>query len=170
MRETQQTIVDWANETFNNPRLICVATRMMCEVAELLELLTSSATTEDIWDECADIGVMLAQVALRVGVELSEVVLPPGTTMAPARVLAVELNAELARLTAEVAGLSGCEPLSTPALRASAAKAVVLLWDLARRLDAPELWGLIEKKMDKNRKRTWAQQSPGVFQHATEGQ
>lgn len=69
-RETQASISRWAEETFgpvgSNFR---VATRANEEVAELLRAVAADKPAESIIDECADIAIVNARLADRVGID-----------------------------------------------------------------------------------------------------
>lgn len=75
MDETQQTISDWATNTFGYPKSIkIVVDRMIKEVNELEELSNINYTNElmldDMVDECADIYIVLCQVMNTIGYDL----------------------------------------------------------------------------------------------------
>jgi hypothetical protein len=81
--ETPETITQWAVDTFGNPPPIAVATRMNCEVAELLvglanlspeEVAEGSPRVTALQQECADVYIMLAQIAETLQIELQAVV------------------------------------------------------------------------------------------------
>jgi NTP pyrophosphatase (non-canonical NTP hydrolase) len=170
--ETQQTIVLWAEANFHSTPA-SVATRMVVEMAELLQSLDLNVVSlgqsclsrgdskESIVEECADVGVMLAQVAFYLGVNMKELVWE-GACCSNIK-LALNLNKELADLAHGMVTLpSGT---SDPKLKHHAEVATGYLWDLTWYLSGEDLWPHIEAKMTKNRARTWALVSPGVFQH-----
>lgn len=78
MRWTQREITQWGNDTFGFTKVRSVGTRMNKEVAELLTALeywevTGSITNlEAAREECADVGIMLFQVADKLGLDLLE--------------------------------------------------------------------------------------------------
>lgn len=79
--ETQETIAAWGRETFGEPDALAIGVRMNCEVAELLVALrnirdagpeSAQQMLEDAGLECADIAIMLDQVADALGVDLDK--------------------------------------------------------------------------------------------------
>lgn len=87
LRAIQQSIAQWGRETFGHPGEVPpplpIATRMNVEVAELLNglaeldkvpLLTREheTMTASVAAECADVAIMLVQVADALGVDLEE--------------------------------------------------------------------------------------------------
>ena len=75
MPETQQTICDWARETFGPDRkLERIATRGNEEMAELLKLTSLGAPLEQIAEEAADVVVCLQPLFETCGVEMWDVV------------------------------------------------------------------------------------------------
>lgn len=74
----QQSISKWGRETFGKPDARAIATRMNCEVAELLVALNHippagmdrADALKAIGLECADIQIMLVQVADALGLNL----------------------------------------------------------------------------------------------------
>ncbi len=82
--ETQNSITFWSDKTFGNKHPAEVAARMSVEVAELVAGLATVATVPvedmdpdlvtELQKECADVFIMLAQVAEKLQVELSDVV------------------------------------------------------------------------------------------------
>lgn len=173
--ETQQTIVLWAEANFQSTPA-SVATRMVVEMAELLQSLDLTVVSlgpsclsrgdskENILEECADVGVMLAQVAFYLGVNMKDLVWE-GACCSIAR-LALLLNKELADLAN---GMCTLPPGTTDKkLQRHAEVATGYLWDLTQYLSGEDLWPFIEVKMQKNRARTWGLISPGVYQHSNE--
>lgn len=75
MRETQETISQWAEETFgpasSNAR---VAARANEEMSELLRKLTTDDDHEDAPVEIADVVIVLYRLAARMGVDLHELI------------------------------------------------------------------------------------------------
>lgn len=73
--ETQETISDWAEETFgpagSNAR---VAARVNEEMAELLRALTADDQHPKAGEECADILICLYRLATRLGIDLHQAV------------------------------------------------------------------------------------------------
>lgn len=71
--ETQRTISDWADETFgpagSNAR---VAARANEEMAELLRALTADDEHPKAAEEVADVVIILARLATRLGVDLQQ--------------------------------------------------------------------------------------------------
>lgn len=80
LTDLQQTISRWGRETFGKPDARAIATRMNCEVAELLVALNHIPPAgmdrmdalKAIGLECADIQIMLVQVADALGLNLEE--------------------------------------------------------------------------------------------------
>lgn len=80
LTDLQQTISQWGRETFGEPDARAVATRMNCEVAELLVALNHippagldrAEALKVIGLECADIQIMLVQVADALDLNLEE--------------------------------------------------------------------------------------------------
>lgn len=84
--ETQQTISTWGRETFGKNKPLALATRMNVEVAELVNALNNlqeaknrpwairKAMASAALMECADVYIMLAQVAQALGGDLSKYV------------------------------------------------------------------------------------------------
>lgn len=78
LTDLQQTISQWGRETFGKPDARAIATRMNCEVAELLVALNHippagldrADALKAIGLECADIQIMLVQVADALGLNL----------------------------------------------------------------------------------------------------
>lgn len=83
MKETQETITAWADATFGPRHPAEVAARMSVEVAELVAGLATVANVpvekmdpellEALRLECADVNVMLKQVAEKLQVDLDVV-------------------------------------------------------------------------------------------------
>mgnify|MGYP001398705718 CR=1 FL=1 len=84
MKETQETITAWADDTFGPKHPAEVAARMSVEVAELVAGLATVANVpveemdpelvQELQKECADVFIMLAQVAEKLNVDLQTVV------------------------------------------------------------------------------------------------
>lgn len=75
MTETQQTINTWIEATFGGAGSnMSVAVRMQREVSELLTKLASDDNHAEAADECADVQILLARLAGRLGFDLSEAV------------------------------------------------------------------------------------------------
>ena len=79
--ENQQTIAEWARTTFGDgATTLNIATRMNCEVSELLNGFAalagemSETLRRHLLLECADTYIMLAQIAERLGTDLHAVV------------------------------------------------------------------------------------------------
>lgn len=89
MKENQRTISDWGNQTFGPNSPLAIATRMNVEVAELLNCLQNLQETEgrvitqnrldeicamrkEAGRECADVYIMLVQIADALGIDLHE--------------------------------------------------------------------------------------------------
>lgn len=80
LTDIQQSISQWGRETFGKPDARAIATRMNCEVAELLVALNHIPPAGmDRFDalkaiglECADIQIMLVQVADALGLNLED--------------------------------------------------------------------------------------------------
>lgn len=71
--ETQYQITEWALNTFGTQPTVAIAARMNNEVSELLTGLTHEPdNTVELLAECADIYIMLAQVATSLGGDLAE--------------------------------------------------------------------------------------------------
>ena len=69
--ETQQTISDWANETFGDTGSnLRVAQRANEEMKELLEHLENDDNHIKAAEECADIFIVLYRLGVRLGVDL----------------------------------------------------------------------------------------------------
>lgn len=83
MNETQETITRWGEETFGVTHPYHIARRMVSEVNELLEKLVwvkdkpvaeiDQGSLDSIREECADVAIMLDQIAELVQVDLQEV-------------------------------------------------------------------------------------------------
>lgn len=75
MRETQYTISSWADQTFgpagSNAR---VAARANEEMAELMRALTVDDNHPKAAEEIADVFIVLASLATRLGVDVAEIV------------------------------------------------------------------------------------------------
>lgn len=69
----QKAITEWSRNTFGVTSPTVVAARMNKEVAELLTALTL-ANLSEARKECADVGVMLLQVAELLGIDLMQAV------------------------------------------------------------------------------------------------
>jgi NTP pyrophosphatase (non-canonical NTP hydrolase) len=64
MTETQDSITEWARETFGPAHFEQLVARLNEEVAELITAALSEKTSwSDVAAECADVYIMLAQVA-----------------------------------------------------------------------------------------------------------
>lgn len=84
MKETQETITAWADATFGVKHPAEVAARMSVEVAELVAGLATVANVpveemdpelvQELQKECADVFIMLAQVAEKLNADLQAVV------------------------------------------------------------------------------------------------
>ena len=82
--ETQESITRWADDTFGTKHPAEVAARMNVEVAELVAGLATVAAVpvagmdqelvHELQKECADVFIMLAQVAEKLNVDLPTVV------------------------------------------------------------------------------------------------
>ena len=82
--ETQESITRWADDTFGVKHPAEVAARMNVEVAELVAGLATVAAVpvadmdpelvQELQKECADVFIMLAQVAEKLNVDLQTVV------------------------------------------------------------------------------------------------
>ena len=82
--ETQESITRWADDTFGAAHPAEVAARMNVEVAELIAGLATVAAVpvadidpelvQELQKECADVFIMLAQVAEKLNVDLQTVV------------------------------------------------------------------------------------------------
>ena len=82
--ETQESITRWADDTFGAAHPAEVAARMNVEVAELVAGLATVAAVpvagmdqelvHELQKECADVFIMLAQVAEKLDVDLQTVV------------------------------------------------------------------------------------------------
>lgn len=82
--ETQESITRWADDTFGPKHPAEVAARMNVEVAELVAGLATVAAVpvadmdqelvQELQKECADVFIMLAQVAEKLNVDLQTVV------------------------------------------------------------------------------------------------
>ncbi|XAO53799.1 hypothetical protein [Pseudomonas phage Rocky] len=82
--ETQESITRWADDTFGPKHPAEVAARMNVEVAELVAGLATVAAVpvgdmdpelvQELQKECADVFIMLAQVAEKLDVDLQTVV------------------------------------------------------------------------------------------------
>lgn len=79
--ETQETITVWALETFGGRSPLLTATRMNCEVAELIDLLAqieadpnNMKLQHQVAGELADVEIILRQVAQRCCVNLQAAV------------------------------------------------------------------------------------------------
>lgn len=85
LKQIQASIAQWGRETFGNgnapPPADAIAARMNVEVAELLNGLAAIRFTapgsqdraeliQELGTECADVGIMLVQVADALGVDL----------------------------------------------------------------------------------------------------
>lgn len=73
MKETQESISQWTEETFgtagSNARVISRANE---EMAELLRVVTIDDNHPDIPEEIADVVIVLCRVATRIGVDINE--------------------------------------------------------------------------------------------------
>ena len=82
--ENQESITSWADDTFGPKHPAEVAARMNVEVAELIAGLATVAAVpvadidpelvQELQKECADVFIMLAQVAEKLNVDLQTVV------------------------------------------------------------------------------------------------
>lgn len=69
MKETQESISAWANETFGKPHMLAtIVARLNEEMAELVSAV-STARIDDakVLSECADVYIVLCQVANKLG-------------------------------------------------------------------------------------------------------
>lgn len=75
MTETQGTIVHWAHATFGAPtQLATVYERCADEFIELEEEVYGNRDKDKIANECADVFIVLCQVAEFVGADLQEAI------------------------------------------------------------------------------------------------
>lgn len=75
MAETQQSISQWASETFGEPgNNLQVAIRANTEMAELLRCLATDDAHPDAGEEVADIVIVLQRLATRLGIDLWQAV------------------------------------------------------------------------------------------------
>lgn len=194
MRESSQTIAQWARETFGVGTTAQVASRMLCESAELVEMIAEDRTQpEGTWDECADVGVMLLQVVWRLndgglllGLELDRQVrgliddaerlryFTPETARGTRTFClrkAARLNSDLARMSAALSNL-GMQVIPSEELWKSlhtlCLGCVEDLWALGRSLGC-DVGEQVDKKMVRNRRRKWGRTTSGVWQHTEEG-
>lgn len=72
MRWSQERITEWADKTFGQVNARRIAVRMNIEMAELISAL-EHGELEEARMECADLNVMLRQIAERLGVDLNEI-------------------------------------------------------------------------------------------------
>lgn len=74
-RENQQTISQWASETFGEPGSnLRVAIRANTEMAELLRCLATDDAHPEAAEEVADVVIVLQRLATRLGVDLRQMV------------------------------------------------------------------------------------------------
>jgi hypothetical protein len=181
MIETPRTINTWALNTFGPTTTVQVATRMLCEASELLRAIDKGDSGKDQQqEECADVGVMLLQLAERTGSVSADVIrdgeapglrvvfkcsywgefLYPGLL----RGKTYKLLQELSQITAEAA--CSVEPLlRSVSLAEKVRQALATLWGLAFWLGIEHLSERIDSKMAINRKRIWVKLPSGIWQH-----
>lgn len=161
--ETQASILAWARETFghNEPKII--ASRCALEVAELLHRIVYGAPPEKIIDECADVAVMISQVAeLReIDAALEAAMMGP-TTMPDPIILAGEVTAKFGTIFQLLRW-----PNTTPRERTIYGELWKCLEGIVELVGGPTLT-LVEardNKMKVNRGRKWHTAADGRSQH-----
>lgn len=158
--ETQDSIEQWAAATFagSDRTALGIATRMNIEVAELVaELVITNMTPERAALECADIWIVLAQVAHAQGYLLERGV----AALRP--VCNLELVATINTKSAELlSALQHRAPLHvTHALMSDIASFTESL--CARQ--GMMLSEAVDRKMQVNRARSWKRTESGRMQH-----
>lgn len=84
MNENQKSIVDWAGQAFGRCSLLALSMKIEDEVNELRDNLSALVRTEDLklkdssrrasLEECADVFILLCQIAERLDGDLMEAV------------------------------------------------------------------------------------------------
>lgn len=170
MKETQQSISKWGQDTFGLDAMGIII-RMNVEVAELLVGLDSLRVVDghnpaivdldkrirEVVCECADIYIMQAQVASKLGLGLPE---PEHVMVEPWMDDPLLIGERIAGWTVDlltaVRHRSATYLLMEGLLRSTVQLAKFFGADLSAEVDA---------KMAKNRKRVWARQANGKVQH-----
>jgi NTP pyrophosphatase (non-canonical NTP hydrolase) len=173
MKETQQTITAWARSQFGPGDVLTVATRMNCEVAELLAGLAASGPAQGIAEELADVGVMLLQVAELQGFSLLDKVhevTPHLRTYRPEMMntycsrLAANLSEAVGQLLALLFAFEVQHSYQEYKNMTKTVFVGVVLFRLAEIL-AVDLEQAIDEKMEINRNRKWGKNDNGTYQH-----
>lgn len=142
-KETQTTIMDWGDKTFDdNGTALMLATRMNVEVAELLQHLIHGNPYLE----------RMARMNSEMAEALSSLVLKGGNWNNP-----MERPAHLLPITDEAKAKAAGE----------CADNLIVLYQVASRLGV-DLHDEVDKKMARNRARTWKKTEGGRYQHATE--
>jgi hypothetical protein len=153
MRETQQTISAWIEETFgpvdNNLRVVARANE---EMAEVLRCISAGRPYDGLGEECADVAICLCRLAARMGFDLSM----QSAKLGPAGELVAVHAASANKAMAEMF-LACCLRDDHPRIKDFAEDVIVCL-DLAARHELRGFGTLedeIDKKMAVNRARKW---------------
>lgn len=172
MRETQQSISDWANATFgpggSNAR---IAARVNEEVAELLRAITAGKPTDKIIDECADVAIIMERLAGRHGHDLFAMIDGVSPDSAPPLASAVELNTCMAALMwGEALGFGADKPgWSEDRYAGVLIQAIAYALVSTANAFGGDLRAAIDAKMVINRAREWKLDGTGHGYHVRAG-
>ena len=96
MKETQQSISEWASTTFGEVGSnLRVATRAGEEMFELFKEISTSINTEKAITEAADVAIVLYRLCVRLGITIDTSMIRRETRYSP-QVLAAESNGKMA--------------------------------------------------------------------------
>jgi len=165
MRETQDSIRAWADDTFGTTTSLArVAARANEEMAEVLRALTADRPLADVAVEVVDTVIVLCRAADLAGMHFRRVQ-DDIETDAHAKWLCVHIACQAA--TALVRAIEYGDHPSEFAARDAIRSAYLHLGDLSRSLGFG-LWATIDKKMEVNRARVWKQDGTGHGYHVRE--
>ena len=168
MADTQQSIAEWARETFGDaPSLFRLATRVNEEMAELLRHVASDQEPAAVLEEAADTLIVLYRFADTAGFDLRQAVrgnMHWGDVYTKATLIEITTRANEI-----MAKLLTCVPYGQQeTIRQHAAHVGVLLYCLAAVLGL-SLDVAVNQKMEVNRGRTWSTDGTGHGYHERVG-
>ena len=165
MRETEDSIRAWADDTFGTTTSLArVAARANEEMAEVLRALTADRPFADVAVEVVDTVIVLCRAADLAGMHLQRVQ-DDIETDAHAKWLCVHIACQAA--TALVRAIEFGDHPSEFEARHAIRSAYLHLSDLCRSLGFG-LWSTIDKKMEVNRARVWRKDGTGHGYHVRE--
>lgn len=166
MSETQQSITQWIEETFGVASDARILARANEEMAELLKGVASGESPAKLAEECADVLIVLCPLAQRLATALCY---PRRIKEDDVRPYAQYANLGLALAIYRTASGATTSSIDHAEMDAHLRDCVGHLSDLAFSLGS-SLQAEVEKKMARNRSRTWKRDGTGCGYHVKEGQ